>query len=154
MLTGGDIPEGHYEDVSMERTVVPGRNTIFCAILSGLAESEGFEEIWLGLHAGDHAIYPDCRPGFYTSMRKTLHEATDGKVDLQAPFLYVTKADILKRGMELKVPYEKTRTCYKNQAIACGRCGSCSERRMSFDSLGLKDPIAYETPQFEDLVKV
>lgn len=145
LKTGGEVPEGHYEAESMKATVVPGRNMIFSAILAGKAESIGADQVYLGVHAGDHAIYPDCRPEFFMSMKKTIELASAGKVTLYAPYLHRTKADIVKHGLMLDVPYRLTRTCYKNQAIACGKCGSCQERLASFLEAGRPDPLAYET---------
>ena len=143
MMDGGDIPEGHYEDESMSLTVVPSRNIIFLSILSGLAWSNECSEVWIGIHAGDHAVYPDCRPEFYWKMNEAIQLGTDHKVSLHAPFLHNTKTDILKTGLELKVPYDLTRTCYKHQQTSCGKCGSCVERLEAFKTLGKIDPIEY-----------
>ncbi len=140
----GNIPEGHYEDESMKQTIVPGRNLIFISILAGLAESIEAEEVWLGIHAGDHAIYPDCRPDFFQAANLAVTRSTENKVVLRAPFLHKSKAEILKRGICLGVPYELTRTCYKNQKLACGKCGSCIERLEAFQMMNIKDPIYYD----------
>lgn len=147
LLSGGDIPEGHYTDDSMQATVVPARNLIFASITSGYAESIGADIIALGVHGGDHHIYPDCRPEFISSLNTAVILATDKKVRLEAPFLYFTKSEIIKTGLNLKnveVPYYLTRTCYKDQELACGKCGSCVERLEAFEKLGLKDPIKYD----------
>lgn len=144
LLSGGDIPEGHYEDSNMQRTVVPGRNLIFTAVAAGYAESIGAQFVALGIHSGDHAIYPDCRPEFYKSARETVRNSSDGKVGLLAPFLNMHKGQIVTMGCRLNVPYHVTRTCYKNQEIACGRCGSCQERLEAFRFVGAPDPIQYE----------
>jgi len=144
MLHGGDIPEGHYTDESMSQTVVPARNIIFLSILSGLAWSKGISEIAIGVHQGDHAIYPDCRIPFLTAMEEAIRLGTDGYVELTAPFLRMNKIETVRRGLELGVPYELTRTCYKNQPIACGKCGACVERLEAFKRNGLEDPIPYE----------
>lgn len=145
MLSGGDVPEGHYEAASMSRTVVPGRNTIFTAILLGIAQSEEASEIWLGIHAGDHHIYPDCRPMWLIAMRQVVEAASELAVNVRAPFLHETKVGILQQGFRLGVPYHLTRTCYKHQPVACGRCGSCQERLAAFRELGVEDPIEYES---------
>lgn len=144
LLSGGEIPEGHYQAETMRQTVVPGRNIIFCSILAGIAMSEGASEVWLGVHSGDHHIYPDCRPDFVRHMAEAVFHGTGEKVFLTAPYLYINKMDILKRGMAMKVPYHLTRTCYKNQPIACGKCGSCRERLEAFERLEISDPLAYE----------
>lgn len=145
LKTGGEIPEGHYEAESMERTVVPGRNLIFASILTGLAWSLEADEIWMGFHAGDHAIYPDCRPTFFHAMNAAICAGTDERCMLVAPFLFRDKQGILERGHSLKVPYELTRTCYKDQPVACGKCGSCQERLEAWSKIGKEDPIEYES---------
>ena len=147
MKSGGDIPEGHYESESMSQTVVPGRNIIFISILSGLAWSNEYEEIWLGLHAGDHAIYEDCRPAFFHSMNAAVVNGTGERVSLRAPFLHGNKQTIIRRGLKLDVPYHLTRTCYKDQEVACGKCGSCQERLEAFDANVIDDPIEYVSRQ-------
>lgn len=145
LKTGGEVPEGHYEAESMRRTVVPFRNGIFTAVLAGLAESLGAGEVWLGVHAGDHHIYPDCRPEFVYSMNHAVCHGTDHKVMLWAPFQGKTKAEILKVGLALGVPFRLTRTCYCDQPVACGRCGSCQERLEAFAKNGVEDPLEYES---------
>jgi 7-cyano-7-deazaguanine synthase len=146
LKTGEEIPEGHYQEESMRKTVVPGRNLIIASFLAGIAESIDAKLIGLGVHAGDHHIYPDCRPGFIASLRNTLRDSTEGKVHIVTPFLDWTKADILKFGysFSLPVPYYLTRTCYKDQESACGKCGSCRERLEAFEYIGIKDPVNYE----------
>ena len=144
LKTGGDIPEGHYTDASMSATVVPGRNIIFLSILAGLAWSAGAGKIAIGIHSGDHAIYPDCRPDFYDAMNQAIWEGTDGAVDLMAPFVDWDKTKILEWGIPAGVPYHLTRTCYKDQPLSCGKCGSCVERLEAFAAVGSIDPIFYE----------
>jgi 7-cyano-7-deazaguanine synthase len=147
LLTQGEaIPEGHYNDENMRRTVVPGRNLIFASIMAGLAESIGAELIGLAVHAGDHFIYADCRPDFLDSLWETIHFSSNKKVGLYVPFMSISKTDILQKGLALSipVPYQFTRTCYKDQEVACGKCGSCCERLESFKNLNLTDPIKYE----------
>lgn len=143
LKTGGDIPDGHYTAEVMAKTVVPGRNTIFAATLCGFAESIEYNVVALGVHMGDHQIYFDCRPAYIASLRTTLELASDNKVTVDAPFISTDKAGILKIGKMLNVPYEITRTCYKDQESSCGTCGSCVERLEAFSTLGLLDPISY-----------
>ncbi|MGE4486326.1 MAG: 7-cyano-7-deazaguanine synthase QueC [Synergistaceae bacterium] len=147
LKSGGDIPEGHYESESMSATVVPGRNTIFLSMLMGYAESIGAEAVAIGVHAGDHHIYPDCRPEFIQAMMDVYKAATEGKVALLAPFLYDNKTSILEQGYsyEKPAPYALTRTCYKDQPVSCGKCGSCQERLEAYRNFGIDDPIQYET---------
>lgn len=145
MMDGGDIPEGHYEEESMSKTVVPGRNIIFASVLTGLAWSKEIDEVWMGMHSGDHAIYEDCRPTFFYSMNAAVVSGSGERVRLVAPFLYGNKTSIIKRGFNLGVPYLLTRTCYKSQPVACGKCGSCQERLEAFAANGINDPIPYES---------
>lgn len=145
MKSGGEIPEGHYQQANMDQTVVPGRNLIFASILTGHAWALEAKEVWLGIHSGDHVIYPDCRPSFFMAMDSAIAHGTDGRVHLVAPFLKGDKTSIIARGLELHVPYELTRTCYKNQRIACGKCGSCQERLEAFANNGIDDPLQYES---------
>lgn len=140
----GEIPEGHYNDASMLLTVVPARNIIFASIMAGYAWSIGADIIALGVHAGDHHIYEDCRAGFVAAMNAAIIAGTGDKVRIEAPFQYIDKTSILKIGMGLNVPYAYTRTCYKDQQLSCGRCGSCIERLEAFSNIGLKDPINYK----------
>lgn len=142
---GGEIPEGHYEAESMSKTVVPGRNMIFLSILSGIAWSRGVENIAIGIHSGDHAIYPDCRPEFTSYMRQAIREGTDKKIHLITPFLQKNKKLILEIGIPIGTPYNLTRTCYKDQPVACGKCGSCQERLAAFAAVKINDPIEYES---------
>lgn len=145
LLSGGDIPEGHYEAETMKQTVVPCRNLIFASILAGLAESEEARALYFGVHAGDHAIYPDCREDFFKHLRQAVFLATNKKVELIAPFLFTDKVGILQAGMKLCVPYHLSRTCYKDQPIACGKCGSCQERLTAFHDMVVPDPLEYES---------
>jgi 7-cyano-7-deazaguanine synthase len=146
LLSGDEIPEGHYAEESMKQTVVPGRNLIMSSIMAGIAESIGAEAIGLGVHSGDHHIYPDCRPEFIYHLQQTLNESTEGKVKVLAPFIDLDKEKILRIGYAAlpNVPYHLTRTCYKNQSLSCGKCGSCRERLEAFELIGKKDPILYE----------
>ena len=147
LLSGEEIPEGHYKNENMSKTVVPGRNLILASIMAGLAESVGAGIVALGVHSGDHHIYPDCRPSFITALDKTIRASSDRKVIVQAPFLNLDKTKILEIGFDKvspSVPYHLTRTCYKNQAPSCGRCGSCRERLEAFQNIEMKDYIEYE----------
>jgi 7-cyano-7-deazaguanine synthase len=147
LFSGGTVPDGHYTDESMTATVVPARNLIFASIVAGYAESIDADMISLGVHGGDHYIYPDCRPEFISSLYNSVMLATDGKVRVDAPFLYSSKAEIIRIGLNLKkivVPYHLTRTCYKDQLVSCGTCGSCVERLEAFAEMGMRDPILYE----------
>jgi len=141
---GGSIPEGHYTDESMSQTVVPARNIIFLSTLAGVAKSKKASTIGIGIHKGDHAIYADCRAEFYEAMDKAIYLGTDREVQIEAPFVDMTKADIVSYGMERLAPYYLTRTCYKDQPDPCGKCGACVERKEAFHHNGLRDPVTYE----------
>jgi len=141
LKSGGEVPEGHYTDATMSRTVVPGRNMIFLTILAGVAWSVGAEKVAIGIHAGDHAIYPDCRKEFYKAMDSAIYLGTDRKIEILAPFVEMNKISILEWGIPNDVPYQLTRTCYKDQEEACGRCGACQERREAFRLNRVDDPV-------------
>lgn len=145
LTSGGEIPEGSYQEESMKQTVVPARNLIFASILAGLAASQGIDTVWLGIHQGDHAIYPDCRPIFFSALANAVSYATEEQVHAMAPLLWRTKRAVVERGLVLKTPFELTRTCYKDQEEACGLCGSCQERLAAFASNHTRDPIVYAT---------
>ena len=146
LLTGDAIPEGHYAEESMRKTVVPGRNLIMASVMAGLAESIGATQVALGVHSGDHHIYPDCRPAFVEAANQAILASSDGRVSVIAPFIQDTKETIIEQGLtfDIAVPYHLTRTCYKNQPISCGKCGSCIERLEAFKLVGIEDPIPYE----------
>lgn len=148
LKSGGEIPEGHYNNSNMSRTVVPGRNSIFISFLVGIAESMKADGVAIGVHAGDHHIYPDCRKDYMNAMEKAMSFASGHQVALYYPFIDKNKTDIIKVGMSLGIlspPYHLTRTCYKDQPIACGKCGSCQERLEAFSNAGVDDPIEYES---------
>lgn len=130
LLKGGaDIPEGHYEDESMRSTVVPFRNGIMLSIAAGIAESRGLRRVLLANHAGDHAIYPDCRLGFIDKMREAVAAGTYDGVEIFAPYALLTKAEIAWKGLALRVDYSETWSCYKGGEKHCGKCGTCVERK-------------------------
>ena len=139
-----EIPEGHYEDVSMKQTVVPFRNGIMLSIATGYAESQGAEMLVIAAHAGDHAIYPDCREDFMKAMGEAMRLGTYATIVLFRPFIRSTKADICDKGQQLGVDYSKTWSCYKGGVIHCGKCGTCVERREAFKVSGVPDPTEYE----------
>lgn len=139
------VPEGHYAEESMKKTVVPNRNMILLSVAIARAISAGADQVAYGAHAGDHAIYPDCRPEFVMAMRHVAKLADWSQVEIVAPFLDKTKADIARQGKELGVPFELTWSCYKGGDVHCGKCGTCVERREAFLVAGVTDPTTYET---------
>ena len=144
LLTGGgDIPDGHYEEESMKRTVVPFRNGIMLSIAAGFAESRGAQGVVIAAHAGDHAIYPDCREGFLAPMAEAIRVGTYAGVCLLRPFVAMDKAAIALLGNELGVDFSRTWSCYKGGEIHCGTCGTCVERREAFQLTAIPDPTIY-----------
>jgi 7-cyano-7-deazaguanine synthase len=148
-----EVAEGHYTEESMKSTVVPNRNMIFLSIATGHALSIKAGQIAYAAHSGDHAIYPDCRNEFADAMAVAIKLADWDQVELSRPFVNWTKADIVRRGVELGVPFEKTWSCYKGGDLHCGRCGTCIERREAFDLAEATDPTPYadDAPSVESL---
>ncbi len=143
LQSGGSIPDGHYEEQTMKQTVVPFRNGIMLSIAAGLAESVEARALVVAAHAGDHAIYPDCREAFMKSMADAISVGTYSGIQLLRPFISMTKAQIARRGHELGVDFSQTWSCYKGGEIHCGACGTCVERREAFMLAGLPDPTVY-----------
>ena len=143
LRTGGPVPEGHYEDRTMRRTVVPFRNGIMLAAAGGLAESLGAEGLVIAAHAGDHEIYPDCREEFMAGMAAALRHGTYARVELLRPFIGMTKAQIVAEGVRLGVDFARTWSCYVGGEVHCGECGTCVERREAFSLAGVPDPTVY-----------
>lgn len=139
------VPEGHYEDESMKATVVPNRNMILLAIAIGICVNEGFDAVAYGAHAGDHAIYPDCRDEFAKAMAQAAALCHYTPIELLRPYVGITKAAIVSIGKDLQVPYHETWTCYKGGEKHCGKCGTCVERIEAFQLAGVTDPVEYET---------
>lgn len=137
------VPEGHYEEASMQQTVVPNRNMIMLSMAVGYAVSIGAEAVYFGAHSGDHAIYPDCRTAFVKAMNEVCKIANYQSVEIRAPFIAQNKIDILRTGLALGFDYAETWTCYKGLEKACGKCGSCQERLEAFALNHVVDPIPY-----------
>ncbi len=145
LLTGSDleIPEGHYEEENMKSTVVPFRNGIMLAIAAGYAESVEADMLLIGSHAGDHAIYPDCRPEFNKAFADAVRLGTYNGVRIEAPYSGISKMEIGRIGYQVDFPFEKSWTCYKGLDIHCGKCGSCVERKEALNVDGHVDPTVY-----------
>jgi len=143
LRSGGSIPTGHYEEASMKQTVVPFRNGIMLSIAAGFAESIGAGGLVIAAHAGDHAIYPDCREDFMVAMNEAIRQGTYARIKVDRPFIACTKSEIITRGSRLGVDYARTWSCYAGGATHCGECGTCVERREGFVLAGILDPTAY-----------
>ena len=131
-------------------TYVPARNTIFLSFALAYAETIDADAIFIGANAVDYSAYPDCRPVYIKTFERLANLATQRsvegeKIHIKAPLLHLTKAEIIKRGMELHVPFLKTWSCYQGEDIACGRCDSCLLRLKGFKQAGGKDPLSYAT---------
>ena len=137
------IPKADYDRASMAHTLVPGRNLIFASFLAAIAESRQADALALATHAGDHCLYPDCRPAFNAALAGVIMESSEGKVRLLTPLDGMDKAAIVAQGIRLGVPFALTRSCYENQPVSCGECGTCRERLAAFAANGITDPLAY-----------
>jgi len=141
-----DVPEGHYAEDNMKKTVVPNRNMIMLSIAAGVAVNNSYQFIATGVHAGDHFVYPDCRPGFIRLTNLAIVKGNEGfgpieeqqeyvesQQFIHAPFLHKSKADIAYEALKLGVPLEDTWSCYKGGEKHCGKCGTCVERLEAID---------------------
>ncbi len=142
------VPESASEGIPV--TYVPARNTIMLALALGWAEVLDAEAIYIGVNALDYSGYPDCRPEFVTAFQLLANLATKRAVngaliEIRAPLINLTKAEIVKLGARLGVDYRATVSCYQADADghACGRCDSCRLRRQGFEQAGLPDPTRY-----------
>lgn len=140
---GGEIPTGDYDESNMAQTVVPFRNGIMLSIAAGVAESHQAQALVIAAHSGDHSLYPDCRPEFTQAMSSAISAGTYDSIQVMAPFIHMTKAQIAARGQELGVDFAKTWSCYKGEDLHCGECGTCRERRQAFAEAGIPDPTLY-----------
>ncbi len=144
------VPDGHYAEESMKQTIVPNRNAMMLAIAYGIAPAQNLDAVAIGIHTGDHFIYPDCRPDFAASFEAMEQKALEGvaSIKLLTPFITGTKADIARQAHTLNVPIADTWSCYKGGAVHCGRCGTCVERREAFALSHTQDPTLYEDQNF------
>jgi len=153
--TNLNIPTDRADDSSIPITYVPARNIIFLSIAGAYAEVVGADNIFIGANRGiderTQSRYPDSQPEFLTAFEDALNKGTktgvEGKrIKIIAPLLHMTKAEIVKKGMELGVPYIYTWSCYKNNnEYACGKCDACKLRLQGFKDAGYQDVIPYET---------
>lgn len=142
-----DVPHGHYAAENMAVTVVPNRNAIMLSIAYGVAVARNAVLVATAVHAGDHYVYPDCRPKFIEAFDKMQRAAVEGFGDealhLYTPFINITKAEIVEIGAKLKVPYADTWSCYEGGELHCGLCGTCTERKEAFELVGITEPTEY-----------
>lgn len=152
LVGGGPVPEGHYAAETMRATVVPNRNMIMLAVAAGVCIARGGAYVATANHAGDHYIYPDCRPPFFAALAAAVLTGNEGFTapgwHLETPFLYWSKAQIAAEAARLGVPVADTWSCYQGGSIHCGRCGTCVERAEAFAEAGLTDPTVYADPEY------
>jgi len=142
LLGGKDVPKCHYTEDAARQTVVPNRNMIMLAVAAGYAEANEVGEVFYAAHRNDSTIYPDCRKEFVEALRPAISLATAWHpVELKAPFIDMTKAEIVRLGLSLKVPYEMTWSCYKGEERHCRECPTCIEREEAFALNRAKDPL-------------
>lgn len=124
-----DVPHGHYAEETMRLTVVPNRNAIMLSIAYAHGVSIDAEAVYYAAHAGDHFIYPDCRPDFVDKLAVALQSGNDTSLEIRAPFIHMSKGQIAALGFALHVPYGETWTCYEGGDEPCGLCGACRSRQ-------------------------
>lgn len=146
-----EIPQGSYDEQQKEQegtvsTYVPFRNGLFLSYATAIAYSVGASTIYYGAHADDAAgeAYPDCSEKFKDLMGSAIFTGTGEKVSLEAPLIYMTKSEVVKCGLVLKVPFELTWSCYEGDEEACGTCGTCIDRQKAFHDNDTEDPISYK----------
>ncbi len=149
-----DVPKDRDEaamTASIPITYVPARNTVFLSLALAWAEALGAFDLYIGVNCVDYSGYPDCRPEFLRAFEAMANLATKAGVEgsgtfhIHAPLLYLTKPQIIKRGIELGVDYGLTHSCYDPapEGLSCGRCDSCRLRLAAFHELGMVDPVGY-----------
>lgn len=143
-----EIPHESYSeqlkktDGSPVSTYVPFRNGLFLSSAASIALSKGCGVIYYGAHSDDAAgnAYPDCSAVFNDAMNTAIYEGSGRQIKIEAPFVGITKAEVVKTGLELGVPYELTWSCYEGGDKPCGVCGTCIDRARAFELNGIKDP--------------
>ena len=146
-----DVPES--ETTGIPVTYVPARNTIMLSLALAYAEVLGADDIFIGVNAVDYSGYPDCRPEFISAFENLANLATRAGVEgnnpytIHTPLIQLSKAEIIRTGLDLDVDYKLTHSCYDPNAagVACGRCDSCLLRLKGFSEAGRDDPVEYET---------
>lgn len=145
-----DVPKLRAMDESIPITYVPGRNLIFLSIAAAFGENLGAFDLFYGANALDYSGYPDCRLPFVRALEETINLGTKAGVEgkrfrIHAPLLAMSKAEIIRKGLDLGVDFSTTHSCYDpdSNGRACGQCDSCSIRRKGFEEAGVPDPTQY-----------
>ncbi|HQZ95012.1 MAG TPA: 7-cyano-7-deazaguanine synthase QueC [Pyrinomonadaceae bacterium] len=139
------VSEADLSSQEIPTSYVPFRNANMLAIAVSWAEVLGASAIYIGAVAEDSSGYPDCRPEFYAAFQQTIDTGTkpDTHIQIRTPIIELSKAEIVKKGLELSAPLELSWSCYRNEIDACGTCDSCALRLRGFEMAGLLDPINY-----------
>lgn len=151
LTSDAEVPEGHYAEENMKQTVVPNRNMMMVSIAAAVAVSRKALIVATGVHAGDHYVYPDCRPEFLKAVQSTIRLANEGLgvdyMEVYAPFQTMTKTQIAQYAFNIGVRFNETWSCYKGGEIHCGRCGTCVERLEAIYNSGYS---MYDETEYED----
>ena len=145
-----DVPPGQLDREEIPPTYVPFRNAHLLAIATSWAEVLGADRIYIGAVEEDSSGYPDCRESFYRAFERAIREGTRPTtyIRIETPLIHLKKAEIVRKGVELGVPFELSWSCYREGRIACGQCDSCLLRLRGFLEAGVEDPIPYETRKY------
>ncbi len=140
-----NVAEADLESTEIPTSYVPFRNANMLAIATSWAEVIGATSIYIGAVAEDSSGYPDCRPEFYKAFQQTINTGTkpDTHIEIRTPIIHLSKAEIVKKGLELNAPLHLTWSCYHSNELACGTCDSCALRLRGFEQAGETDPIQY-----------
>jgi 7-cyano-7-deazaguanine synthase len=141
------VAEADLESKEIPSSYVPFRNANMLSIATSWAEVLGANAIYIGAVAEDSSGYPDCRPEFYAAFQQTINAGTkpDTNIEICTPIIHLSKAEIVKKGIELKAPLHLSWSCYRSEDLACGTCDSCALRLRGFERAGVVDPIKYQT---------
>jgi len=141
-----EVSEADLTSTEIPTSYVPFRNANMLAIATSWAEVLQANSIYIGAVAEDSSGYPDCRPEFYRAFEKTIEVGTkpETKIKIVTPIIYLSKAEIVRKGIELNAPLHLSWSCYQNEDAACGQCDSCALRLRGFERAGALDPISYK----------
>lgn len=140
-----EVTEADLESKEIPTSYVPFRNANMLSIATSWAEVIGASAIYIGAVAEDSSGYPDCRSEFYEAFQRTIDAGTkpDTHIEIRTPIIHLSKAEIVKKGIELGAPLDLSWSCYRSEDLACGTCDSCALRLRGFERAGEKDPIPY-----------
>ena len=146
-IKAGSYGEQSGETKNIPDTYVPFRNGVFLSLASSIAIANNCDKVCYGAHLDDavnSSVYPDCSRYFYSSFSNAIFVGSGGNLTVLAPFIDKCKADIVREGLKISVPFELTWSCYAGREKACGKCATCLDRKLAFASNGVLDPIDYE----------